>query len=108
MPDIYEKSTAKVTATFLDYNNLPFTPVTLFYSMYTSGEREIIARTEVTSGLSTTYSWLFYGSNLDISDPRDDGIRILVLDGTFDSVDQSNLPFVAQYELPQIKDVMGK
>ena len=108
MADIFEKSTAKVTATFLDYNNLPFTPLTLFYALYTSNGREVIARTEVTSGLGLTYSWLFYGSHLDLNDPRDDGIRVLVIDGTFDSVDQAGLPYVAEYQLPQIKDVTGK
>ena len=105
---LFEKSSVKVIATFRDYNDTLFTPKTLWYALYGSHGKVVIARTQVTSGLSTSYTWVFKGAQLDISDPRDDGKRYIVVDGTFDTITETDVDFVAQYQLPDIKNVIGK
>jgi hypothetical protein len=105
---IYQNSSARVTVTFKDFNDLLFTPKTLFYRVTNANGKVIIANTQVTTGFTTSWAKLFYGTALSITDPKDDGRRFLVVYGTWDEQSVNNAPFAGQYEFPGgIKAILG-
>jgi len=106
---IYQNGSAKITVTFKDFNDVLFTPKTLYYRVTNANGKKIVDSTLVDSGdYTTTWSKIFYGTALSISDPQDDGRRFLVVYGTFDTQALDDVPFSSQYEFPGgIKALLG-
>ena len=111
---VFQKGSVRITVTFKDFNDVLFTPKTLWYRVTNANGKLIIYDTEnntdieVTSGLATTFTKIFKGTQLDISDPKDDGRRFYTVYGTWDTQDEDDVDFVGTYEIPGgIKAVLG-
>lgn len=97
--ELEENSTGKVTVVFTDEDGASATPKTLFKTITDLSGNEILARTEITSGLSSNMEILISGNEVPV--PTDDlGYIVLLLEGTYDSNLGNDLPLNDECRIP--------
>ena len=90
---IVEKSTIVIRASFSDEDGTPEAPGTLSWTLTTSAGVIVNSREDVEVVSPTANEDIvLYGDDLAILGTTDNRIRILTLQGTYDSVLGSNLP----------------
>lgn len=89
----FEKSTAIVTATFVDEASNPLTPNTLTWTLKDLEGNVINSRSAVSISPATTINIVLSGDDLAVTDGNEE--RIVLIEGTYNSSYGSGLPLVA-------------
>jgi len=87
-----EKSTYVVTAAFTDEDGNAVTPNTLTWALTDSDGTVINDRDDESISPDTSVDIVLSGDDLQIVDSSDDGVRILTVEGTYNSDAGSGLP----------------
>jgi len=91
-----ESSTMVVTVTFRDIDGVLFTPKTCTWSLTDTSGTIINSRSRVTLSVispATSATIVLSGLDLKYDVGKSAGMRVVTIEGTYDSVYGSNLPF---------------
>lgn len=94
-----ERSTFVINSAFTDEDDTPVTPTAATWTLTDCNGSIINSREDVTiSSLSTNVDVVLSGDDLAIQSGNDDGKRVFLVEGTYDSTLGSGLPFKDQAE----------
>jgi hypothetical protein len=88
-----ERSTYVVTVAFTDENDSAMTPNEVTWSLRDGQGKIVNGRSNVSLTPATSVDIVLQGADLEIGAGEDDGLRWLTVEGTYDSVAGSGLPF---------------
>lgn len=94
-----ERSTFVINSAFTDEDGTPVTPASATWTLTDCNGSIINSREDVTMlSLSTNVDVVLSGDDLAMQSGNDDGKRIFLVEGTYDSTLGSSLPFKDQAE----------
>jgi hypothetical protein len=103
--ELEQGSTAKITVSFTDEDSNAVIPTTLYKTVTDLSGNIISARTQITSGLSSSMNIAL--SATDIPEPADGlGHIVLLLEATYDSDLGNDLPLKDECRIP-VNDLIG-